>query len=484
MGILISLLAKEIYHNVQYSDMYTTSLFLFRRDLRLVDNTALIEAGKQSQEVIPAFIIDPRQTEPHPYRSESGLLFLYHSLLELDESLKEKNSHLFVWRGKAEETLESILKETKAEALFINADYTPFSRARDEKIERLCKKYGVTFHTYHDALLHAPGTILKDDGKPYTVYTPFMRKSRTAPVLLPMKQNNVHYRKESYQSETELSSLKEMLPGTFPQLRVKGGRKEGLKRLREATALTTYAETRNIPSVHGTSLLSAHHKFGTISIRESYAGITEALGVTHTLINELYWRDFFTHIAFFFPQVFGHSFHKEYDKLHWSKNTTHLEAWKKGETGFPIVDAGMRELNATGYIHNRVRMVTASFLVKDLHIDWREGEKYFAQKLVDYDPAVNNGNWQWAASTGCDAQPHFRIFNPWLQQKTYDPDCVYIKTWVPELEALSIKEIHEWYKGKTLFVSTAYTAPIVDHGVESKKAKAMYKDVLGTKSHD
>lgn len=457
--------------------MYTKSLFLFRRDLRLGDNTGLHEAGALSKEVIPGFIIDSRQTKPHPYRSETGLLFLLKSLEELDEVLQEKKSHLFVWEGVAELILQEIIQETKIEAIFINKDYTPFSITRDQKIEGLCKKMGISFHAYDDALLHPPGAVVKDDGKPYTVYSPFMRKSRTLPVARPRYDKHISFFEGSYTSESSLNILRDRTTVQYEHLRVQGGRKEGLKLLKDATTLTEYKETRNIPSIEGTTFLSAHHKFGTISIRESYHAIADALGVSHSLINELYWRDFFTHIAYFFPHVFGASFHKVYDKLSWSKNSKHLEAWKNGKTGFPLVDAGMRELNATGYMHNRVRMVTASFLVKDLHIDWREGEKYFAQKLVDYDPAVNNGNWQWAASTGCDAQPYFRIFNPWLQQKTYDPDCMYIKKWIPELGGLSTKEIHEWYKGKTLLTSTSYPTPIVDHAAESKKAKERYKDV-------
>ncbi len=457
--------------------MYKKVLFLFRRDLRLVDNTGLIQAFEKSEKVIPAFIFDTRQVKAHPYRSEPGLHFLYTSLKELDRNLRQKKSHLALWSGVAEEVLEGILRETGAEAVFVNSDYTPFSRKRDEGIKKLCEKRGISFYASHDTLLHPPGTVHKDDGKPYTVFTPFMRKSRTLSVDAPAEYGPGTFSGTLFSGETSLSFLDSLLPPKLPELRVQGGRKEGLKLLREACQLKNYSEIRNIPGVQGTSLLSAHHKFGTVSIRESYHHIAEALGVDHTFINELYWRDFFTHIAWFFPQVFGRSFHDRYDDLVWSKDTQHLTAWKNGVTGFPIVDAGMRELNTTGYMHNRARMITASFLVKDLHIDWREGEKYFAQKLVDYDPSVNNGNWQWAASTGCDAQPYFRIFNPWLQQKTYDPDAVYIKKWIPELRDVSAKEIHEWYKPKGTLFSTDYPSPIIDHKAESAKAKMLYKEI-------
>lgn len=231
--------------------------------------------------------------------------------------------------------------------------------------------------------------------------------------------------------------------------------------------------SRNLPSLSGTTGLSAHHKFGTISIRESYWAVRSALGKSHTLVRELYWRDFFTHIGFHYPHVLSGCFHERYDTLKWENDEVKFKAWCQGRTGFPIVDAGMRELNITGFMHNRMRMITASFLVKDLHIDWRWGEKYFAQRLVDYDPLVNNGNWQWAASTGCDAQPYFRIFNPWLQQAKYDPKCLYIKQWVKELAGCTPKRIHRIQDN----IPTEYVSPIVDHAVASQKAKAMFKAV-------
>jgi deoxyribodipyrimidine photo-lyase len=220
-------------------------------------------------------------------------------------------------------------------------------------------------------------------------------------------------------------------------------------------------------------MLSAHNKFGTCSIREVYYIIAETFTHEHALIKELYWRDFFTHVAWNFPHVFGNSFHSKFDKLKWSKNLKTFKAWCNGLTGFPVVDAAMRQLNKTGFMHNRARMIAASFLTKDLHIEWRLGEQYFAQKLVDYDPAVNNGNWQWVASTGCDAQPYFRIFNPWLQQKKFDPECEYIKRWVPELKDLSPAQIHSWYNPKQK-APADYPKPIVDHTQEARITKAWF----------
>ena len=278
---------------------------------------------------------------------------------------------------------------------------------------------------------------------------------------------NTH--RNNYQKKISLSDSR-FISQTHSENALQGGRKEALHLLKNIAHLKNYKEIRNFPALAGTTHLSAHNKFGTVSIREVYQTIVKCFGKTHTLINELYWRDFFTHILYHFPHVLGEAFHKKYNDIRWENNKNFFKKWCLGMTGFPIVDAGMRELNQTGYMHNRVRMIVASFLVKDLHIDWRWGEKYFAQQLIDYDPAVNNGNWQWAASTGCDAQPYFRIFNPWRQQVQYDPDCVYIKKWLPELINISPKIIHELYKNKM----NGYPQPLVDHAIASQFSKKMY----------
>lgn len=309
--------------------------------------------------------------------------------------------------------------------------------------------------------------------KPYTVFTPFYKNASQLHVAAPQQNQYSNY----YQQEisfTDKQTLASLSRKHNPNLLVKGGRKEALALLKQAKTLENYAESRDIPAVNGTTKLSAHNKFGTLSIRELYSEIVKQFSQTHTLIKELYWRDFFTQITFYFPHVLGNAFHEKYNRISWANNEKYFRAWCEGRTGFPIVDAGMRELNTTGYMHNRVRMITASFLVKDLHIDWRLGEKYFAQKLVDYDPAVNNGNWQWAASTGCDAQPYFRIFNPWLQQQKFDPECLYIKRWLVELSHCNPRDIHalEKHSGTSL---ANYPSAIIDHRIESQKAKLLYQ---------
>lgn len=452
---------------------YPLTLHIFRRDLRLDDNTALIEALKLSTSVIPCFIFDKRQIENNDYKSDNCIQFMVRSLHELDNELKKKNSKLYFFYGIAEEVVAKLLAQLHIKAVFINRDYTPFSQVRDQKIKSVCRDYNVEFQSYADTLLHEPEEILKPNHQPYTIFSHFLKKALELNVPVPQHKLYENY----YQKPISLEDnhiLMKLSQKNNPNIFVKGGRTEALSLLKNVEKLGNYQEIRDFPYLHGTTQLSAHNKFGTLSIREFYSVIVKCFGKGHTLINELYWRDFFTHVAFHYSAVFGESFRRKYKHIDWNNNEMHFLAWCKGETGFPIVDAGMRELNTRGYMHNRIRMIAASFLIKDLHIDWRWGEKYFAQKLVDYDPAVNNGNWQWVASTGCDAQPYFRIFNPWLQQKTYDPDCLYIKYWIPELASIPPKIIH--HLGKTeKRLRLDYPYPIVDHAVESQKAKTMYR---------
>ncbi len=436
------------------------SLFIFRRDLRIHDNTALNEALKNSNKVIPIFIFDKRQLIKNSYRSDNCVQFMLESLDDLEEQLKLQKAKLYYFNGVAEDVVNDLIKKESINAVFLNKDYTPFSIKRDKKIETVCKDKGVEFFSYDDLLLTVPGTVFSGKGTPYTVYTPFMKKCRTLPVSKPSKLAGNNF----YTSKIKTSDLDykdKILKNTNKDLYVRGGRFEAIKILKALKNKINYKEERDFPAIKGTTGLSAHNKFGTVSVREVYKQVKAKLGVDHILINELYWRDFFTHIAFHFPHVFRKAFNPKYEKIDWENNKTKFKVWCEGKTGFPIVDAGMRELNSTGFMHNRVRMIVASFLVKDLHINWQWGEKYFAQKLLDYDPAVNNGNWQWAASTGCDAQPYFRIFNPWTQQKKFDLECIYVKKWVPELEDVDSKILHKIAE-KSVKID-GYPQPIVDH---------------------
>ena len=426
------------------------TLFIFRRDLRVSNNTALYFALKESQIVIPCFIFDPRQVKNNKYKSNSALHFLIESIEELIRELKQKNRKFYIFYGNAEEIVSKLINEERIDAVYFNKDYTPFSIKRDSAIEKICKDKQIICKTYDDVLLNKPGSIINKSGKPYTIFTPFYKNSALLPVEVPKNVKPINLYDKSIKSEYK-KNIRKLLATKSLNLVSSGGRNNVIKILKSIRKFNDYEKLSDFPGLDATTHLSPHLKFGTCSVREVYYTVRKRFGVNHPLIKQLYWRDFFYHIAFHFPHVFGKPFYRKYSSLKWSKNKKGLNAWCKGTTGFPIVDAGMRELNTTGYMHNRVRMIVASFLTKDLHIDWQKGEKYFAQRLVDYDPCINNGNWQWAASTGCDAQPYFRIFNPWRQQERFDPECRYIKKWLPELSELEPKQIHNLWTNQNQY---------------------------------
>ncbi|MBK8815497.1 MAG: deoxyribodipyrimidine photo-lyase [Methylococcaceae bacterium] len=450
---------------------YSLSLFIFRRDLRIDDNRALLEALSLSDSVLPCFIFDPRQINKHPYQSLPALQFMLDSINDLQSTFEAIDGKLALFQGLPSEIVKKVFKTQRIDAVFVGRDYTPFSRHRDKELADACQKLGIEFHSVPDTLLLEPEQALKADRSPYKVFTAFYNNARRFPVPLPVVLDKTKF----VQGDSGLIEPQELFPQIESRLKCQsGGRTCGLTILAGLERQNRYQEERDSPGLDATSRLSAHLKFGTCSVREVYYAIVHRLGTEHPLLRQLYWRDFFTHIAFYFPYVFGKAFHSRYDNLVWENSLATFQRWSEGTTGFPIVDAGMRELNATGFMHNRVRMITASFLTKDLHISWRWGERYFAQHLVDYDPAVNNGNWQWAASTGCDAQPYFRIFNPWLQQRKFDPECRYIYRWIPELKAMPPQVIH---KGDRHPIGSGYPMPMVDHAVESKRAIVFYKAV-------
>jgi len=450
------------------------SLFIFRRDLRLEDNTGLIAALDQSESVIPIFIFDPRQCRENEYKSNALLQFMQESIEDLERQLKDRGGQLFLCYGESDHVIEDLLSNNPINAVFFNQDYTPFSKTRDATITALCKQREIECYPYDDALIIPPGKGLKSDGTPYRIFTPFYRNAIQYSVALPQSNDHHHYFTDDLKIASPFKTPYKILPTTNPNPLCPGGRQACLTRLDALSDLSNYDKHRNFPALSSTSLLSPHLKFTTCSVREIFHVIRERVAEPESFLRELYWRDFFTHIAYHFPHVMGHAFHPKMDSIPWDNNKLYFQAWCQGLTGFPIVDAGMRQLNETGFMHNRVRMITASFLIKDLHIDWRWGEKYFAQKLVDYDPAVNNGNWQWVAGTGTDAQPYYRIFNPWLQQKKFDPDCIYIKTWLPECRDLSIQELHSWCSNSNGHLLTQYPKPIIDHSQEAARAKLLW----------
>ncbi|SFM91104.1 cryptochrome/photolyase family protein [Methanolobus profundi] len=455
------------------AELYKRSLFIFRRDLRVEDNTALNLAINSSDEVVPCFIFDPRLAdEKREHFNYNAFQFLLECLDDLKEQLQSKGGSLFLFSGLPEDVILDLKNELDIDSVFFNRDYTPFSRKRDDGIERTCSAANIELITCHDALLHEPGTVLTNEGKPYKVFSQFFKKASQREITLPVMLEGGSFYSGKVDVEQSVLSNISMLVNV--SIFTKGGRSHALSILQNIGNFKNYDDERNYPSINGTTGLSAHNKLGTISIREFYHYVRDELGSGHTLINELHWRDFFTHIAVAFPYVFTNAFKGKFDDLSWSDDKELFDKWCSGQTGFPIIDAGMRELNTTGYMHNRVRMIVASFLVKDLHIDWKWGERYFASKLVDYDPCVNNGNWQWAASTGADSQPYFRIFNPWTQQKRFDHDCSYIKEWIPELRDIDQKTIHSLEKGNQV-PGIDYPQPVVEHSQERNAALSMFK---------
>lgn len=449
---------------------YAISLFIFRRDLRLFDNNGLNAALQQSNQVLPCFIFDPRQVASHPYQSQPGLQFMLEALQDLQSQFEQQGARLYTFHAQPETVVVELYKQHKIEAVYVNRDYTPFSQWRDASLRKVCNELNIDFYSISDALLNEPEDLVKDDGKAYQVFTAFYKRARQIPVAMPKALAAGRFVCVATPDENLIDGFKQVHHNPL-----RGGRQAALDKLDKLDACALYTERRDFPALAATSELSAYLKFGCLSIREAYYAVFTALGSEHSLLRQFYWRDFFTHIAHHFPHVFGHAFQRRYDDIVWRNDSAEFEAWTQGRTGFPIVDAGMRQLKQTGCMHNRVRMITASFLVKDLQIDWRWGERYFAQHLLDYDPCVNNGNWQWAASTGCDAQPYFRIFNPWLQQKKFDADCVYIKRWVPELKDVSAAVIHAWHLNQ---VACDYPAPMVDHGVRSQQTKMLFQHTM------
>ena len=454
---------------------YEKALFIFHRDLRLEDNTTLLETLDLSKTVIACFIFTPEQIESNPYKGMPALQFMIESLQDLDLALQNRGSKLYIFYGHPEEVVEKLIIQEKIDLCAFNKDVTPYSQKRDKKIEKTALSLGVSCLSMHDAFLHDPETCVKSDGKPYTIFTPFYKTMLKASVNPPRANHYKNFAHHKIALDEGSHFFSKILTET--KVQQKGGRTQALKILKHLEKFSHYKETRDIPDLDATTHLSPHMKFTTVSPREVFYGIEDKIGPESDLARSLFWRDFFSVIALRFPHVFKGAFHEKFDQLKWQNDPLLFKKWCQGNTGFPIVDAGMRQLNETGFMHNRLRMIVGSFLVKDLHIHWHEGEKYFAKHLIDYDPAVNNGNWQWVASTGCDAQPYFRIFNPWLQGLKFDPEADFIKKYIPELKNVPAKIIHNWNKEENWIFCQEYPKPIIDHSIESAKALKAYKAI-------
>jgi len=423
------------------------NIFWMRRDLRLEDNTALFHALKTRENVLPLFIFNPDILEHLEVRPDFRVNFIYKTLTGIKAALEKIGSSIYIAHGRPQEVFKKMAEEFHICSVYTNRDYEPYSAFRDTHVERFLKINKIEYHSYKDHVLFEKDELVKEDGKPYTIFTPYknkflekLNKEMVRPLNTLQYYHNLIRIRPLPMMSIEMLGF-ETLNAVFPSKTLSQNLLEG------------YAANRDFPARNGTSRLSVHLRFGTISIRK-----VTALALLHseTYLSELIWRNFYSQILWYFPYVVTRAFKPVYDNIHWENNLEHFAAWCQGKTGYPMVDAGMRELNQTGFMHNRLRMVTASFLCKHLLIDWRWGEAYFAGKLNDYDLASNNGGWQWAAGSGCDAAPYFRIFNPELQAKKFDPDNEYIKKWIPE------------------FGSTDYPAPIIEHQFARERALKRY----------
>ena len=460
-----------------------TAIWWIRRDLRLSDNPALTAALDQSGVVIPVFILDPKLIAS-PYAGQGRQAFLLDGLRALDADLRRRGSALIVRQGDPLEVLHKLQGESGAEGIFAEADASPYARHRDERVGR---ELPLTFT--HGITVHPPETLHKPDGVPYTVFTPFSRMWRSLPF-----PGNPLPAPERFASLLPLTSLDipdapwHPAESLFP-----AGEVEAQRRLAAFTDFTIsrYAEDRNRMDLDGTSGLSPYLRFGMLSARqaawaargaEAQASNAAARQGAEAWLNELIWREFYTTILYYFPEVRRTAFRPELRNIPWQDNLAGMAAWADGRTGYPVVDAAMRQLNTTGWMHNRARMIVASFLTKDLLIDWRQGERYFMQRLLDGDPAANNGGWQWTAGTGTDAAPYFRVFNPILQGKKFDPQGAYVRRWIPELAAVPEAFIHTPWEMPTevqrrigCVIGKDYPAPIVDHAMARQRVLAAYR---------
>ncbi|MBI1225490.1 MAG: deoxyribodipyrimidine photo-lyase [Bacteroidetes bacterium] len=444
--------------------MSKINLFWFRRDLRLTDNAGLYHALKARLPVLPVFIFDQDILEDLEEKSDARVTFIHQEIERLNEELIDLGSTILVKIGKPVEVWMEIIKTYQIETVFTNHDFEPYAIKRDNEVKSYLNKQGIDFLTFKDHVVFEKNEVLKDDGQPYTVFTPYSRKwlskleSKWSKITNENgEQTRLSFYLKPYPSLKLADNFLKINHLQLPTLEDIGFNKSNIAfpaRTVTQGIIKHYNETRDFPGLDGTSKLGLHFRFGTISIREK---ASKALKLNKTFLNELIWRDFYAMILSHFPYVVGKPFRPEYEGVKWLNNETDFEAWCNGKTGFPLVDAGMRELNTTGYMHNRVRMVTASFLTKHLLIDWRWGEAYFAKKLLDYDLASNNGGWQWAAGCGTDAAPYFRIFNPEAQLQKFDKDLKYIRKWVPE------------------YGTPDYPAPIVDHKMARERCLNAYK---------
>jgi deoxyribodipyrimidine photo-lyase len=461
---------------------FEKGLFIFHRDLRLIDNVGLIQSFNECERVYVCFIFTPEQVgRLNKYRSKHAIQFMIESLAELSREVHKHGGELITLYGDPTSMSRYLIHRLGVAAVYTNKDYSPYALERESKLSQLCKTLQKTFVETSDYYLYEPGSVTTTTNKYYQKFTPFYDAVVRRAVPSPYPYYERYYKQLSkFTGELDYRvTLREMMAkyvGTPSNtVLVHGGRENGMKRLTAATRHQSQYDEQRDYLTYETTLLSAYIKFGCVSVREVYKSFVRAYGVRSGIVRELIWREFFAHILYGFPGVLnGYTF----QGIRWRNSKRDFEKWKNGQTGFPIVDACMRQLRETGYMHNRGRMIAANFLVKTLLINWRWGEEYFAQMLVDYDPASNNGNWQSISATGVDQKPYFRDMNPWIQSAKYDGNAEYIKRWVPELKNVDANAIHKWelYWNDPEYRKTNYPKPMVSYGEQKAKMLEMYRD--------
>jgi deoxyribodipyrimidine photo-lyase len=456
---------------------YNNGLFIFRRDFRVIDNVGLNLANSMCKKIYPVFIFTPEQVgSANKFKSDNSVQFMIESLKDLSSQITQMGGHLSCFYGHNNSIVSQLIHDLEIDVVCFNVDYSPYAVQRELGIMQMCEKMHIPVEYGHDYYLHPPGTILNGSGNTYQKFTPFYNASIRKKVDAPASLKKIHFTttNKRLQHTISLDDALKRFTKVNPDILVHGGRKNAINQMKKAaTNIKNYSKTHNDLG-YSTSQLSAYIKFGCVSIREVY----KAFRSKHDFIRQLFWRDFYANILHSFPHVLGSSMNKKYNKIHWNNNSNWFKKWCDGETGYPVVDAGMRQLNKTGYMHNRARLIVSSFLIKTLLISWEKGEKYFAQNLVDYDPASNNGNYQWVSGSGTDSQPYFRIFNPWRQAEEYDPQCEYITTWIPELKDVPNKDIFNWQTEWVNYKDIKYPKPICNYEEQKKKCLNMYKDAL------
>jgi len=460
------------------TNKYENGLFIFRRDLRIVDNNGLNIAARKCKKLYTVFIFTPEQvSNQNKFKSDDAIQFMIESLQNLSQQIRQKGGHLVCFYGNNDKIVNDLIDDLNIDYLCFNLDYTPYAIERDMKLTQLCEKKGITIDYGTDYYLHEPGTIFNKTGTPYQKFTPYYDVASKKKVDPPAGLRKIQFASSSKHLQNTITlddAFKRFVGKPNPDILVHGGRTNAIKQMKIASKnIAHYAQTRDELS-KPTSQLSSYIKFGCVSIREVY----KAFRSKNDFIRQLFWREYYANILYSFPRVLGHALKPKYDKISWHHNSNWFKKWCDGETGFPVVDAGMRQLNTTGYMENRARLIVMSFLIKTLLIDWRHGEKYFATKLTDYDPASNNGNIQWLMGGGSDSMPFFRIFNPWSQQEEHDSSCEYIKKWVPELTSLEPKIIHNWETEWKNYKDIKYPKPICEYNEQKDKCLKMYREAL------